>query len=75
MPSVVGMDGIRKNQTMMMPCVGEQLVIGFRLHEIAHRRQQFQPHEKRRDTADHKEYSDGRDIEQRDALVVGSEQP
>ena len=54
---------------------GEKLVVSIGLDEIAGGREQFEADEQGEESADEKEESDGDEIEQRDALVVGREQP
>ena len=54
---------------------GEELVISIGLHQVARGREQFQADEQREEAADEEEECDGDEIEQRDALVVGGEQP
>ncbi len=54
---------------------GEQLVVGLRLHQVARRGQQLQPHQ-HREGAPHEEHQGDRDqVEDGDALVVGGEEP
>jgi len=43
LPSVVGIEGIRKKNTMMMPCMVNKLVVCFRLEQVPLRGQQLEP--------------------------------
>ena len=54
---------------------GEELVVGFRCDQRALRLNQVQAHQHREKAADKEHESDRAEIEQRDALVVGGEQP
>src|SRR5688572_30415787 len=53
----------------------KELVVGIRLDQVALRRHEFKTKENRSGAADEKEKRDRSQIEQRDALVVGGEQP
>ena len=57
------------------PVLGEHLVVGARLHEIALRSEQFDANGHRIEAADEKEEADRAEIKQRDALMVFSQQP
>ena len=54
---------------------GEELVVSIGLHQVARGSQQLEADEQREEAANEKEERDGDEIEQRDALVVGGEQP
>ena len=54
---------------------GEELVIGIGLNQVARRGQQFEANEKREETSNKEEERDRREVKQRDALVVGGQQP
>jgi hypothetical protein len=54
---------------------GEKLVVSIGLHQVADRRQQFQPHHEGKEPSDEKEERNRHEVQQRDALVVRSEQP
>ena len=69
------MEGIEKEEHHDLAVHGEELVIGVGLNQIASRSQQFQPDEQREKSTDEKEKSNGQQVEQRDALVVNSQQP
>ena len=56
------------------PVHREQLVVGV-VREHAFRRQQVQAHTDGERAADEEERRDGEQIQQRDALVIGGEQP
>ena len=55
LPSVVGIDGIRKNHTMTTPCDREQPVVGVGRDQVALRRDQLEPDQRRRRAADEEE--------------------
>ena len=53
----------------------EQLVVGVRLHQVACGRQQLEANRNGEETADHEHDGDRHQVEERDALVVGRQQP
>ena len=53
----------------------EQLVVGLGLNQVALRRHQLEPHQRRRRAADEEEERDRDHVQQRDPLVVGRQQP
>ena len=55
--------------------LGEDLVVGGRLQEIALRREQLESDHQRVNPADEEEESDRAEIKQRDALVILGQQP
>ena len=54
---------------------GEQLVVGFRLHQRALRIDQVDAHQNGEGAADEEEERDRNQVEKRDAFVIGGEQP
>ncbi len=54
---------------------GEELVVSLRRDEIAGRRKKVNTNHGGEDAADEEEESDGRKIEQSDALMVSGQQP
>ena len=54
---------------------GEHLVIGVGLHQVALRRQQLEPDEHGKEAAEKKERRHRDQVEDRDPLVVGGQQP
>ena len=54
---------------------GEELVVGLRGNEISLRREQLEPHQRRRHTRDRKENQNRAEIENPDAFVIGCKQP
>ena len=54
---------------------GEELVVGLVGDEIAGRRRQVEPDEHGERAADEEEHRRGRQVQQRDALVVARQQP
>ena len=73
-PSVAGIDGHQEEEHHDDPVHGEQLVIGVVLEQAVWA-EQIQPHAHGEGSADEEEGGDGEQIQQRDALVVGGEQP
>jgi hypothetical protein len=55
--------------------LGEELVIGIYLHQVAGGCEQFEADEQGEKSADEKEESDLQEIKERNALVVGGEKP
>ena len=53
----------------------EELIVGVGLDQVAGGREQFETDEQREESANEKEERDRDQVEQRDALVVGGEQP
>ncbi len=54
---------------------GEEFVVSVGLHQVARRSQQFQADEQGKESSNKEEESDGKQIQQRNALVVNREQP
>ena len=54
---------------------GEKLVVSIGLHQVAGRRQQFQPDQQGKEPPNEEEESNREQVEQRDALVVRGQQP
>src|SRR5208283_1562556 len=54
---------------------GEHLVIGVGLHQVALWRQQLEPNEHGEEAAEKEEHRHRNQVEDRDALVVGGQQP
>jgi len=54
---------------------GEKLVVSIGLDEVTGGSEQLEADEQREESTDEKEEGDGEEIKQRDALVVGGEQP
>ena len=52
---VAGIDGTRKNHTMMMPCMREQPIVFVGGQEQSGRADQFEPHQTDGDAADEEE--------------------
>jgi hypothetical protein len=57
------------------PVHREQLVVGVRCDELAWRRRELETNHHREGAADEEEQRDSRQVEQRDALVIASEEP
>ena len=53
----------------------EELVVGVRRHDVGPRREELEPHQRRGGPADQEEHGDGREVEDRDPLVVRGQQP
>ena len=67
---------MRKNQTITSAVDGEELVVGLGGDQIALRREQFDPHQRRGDAGDQeKEQGSRPQIENANAFVIGREQP
>ena len=74
-PSTAGIEGIRKKKHHDHAMHGEELVVGIGLHQVARGGEQFEADEQREEASDEEEERNREKIKQRDALVVGGEQP
>ena len=74
-PSTAGIDGMQEEEDHDLAVHGEQLVVGVGLHQIAGRSQQLQADQQGEKSADEEEERDRHQIQQRNPLVVGGEQP
>src|ERR1700731_1349133 len=54
---------------------GQEFVVGVGLYQVAGGGEQFEPDEQSEEAADEKKERDGDEVEKRNALVVGGEQP
>ena len=66
---------MRKNHTMITPCMREQAVVDVGASERRPGRQQLEADQRRRSAADEEEKGDRHEEEEGDALVVGGQQP
>ena len=73
LPSVTGTAGTRKKPDHDHAVHGEQPVVGFRRAEKPLRNDEIEAHERRGDAPNEEKERDGREVQDRDALVIGGE--
>ena len=75
LPSVFGIDGIRKNHTMMMPCMVNEPIVGIGTDQIGLRRGKLDADQGCRGSSDEEENGQAGKIQDRDPLVIRGEKP
>ena len=75
LPSVAGIDGMRKKKIITTPCSVKSLLYMSGDHEVALRRQQLQPDAGGEQPADREEDRDRDEVQHRDPLVVLGQEP